>query len=328
MEKTITPRTFERGHIFVKENELSRRMYVLAKGKVRVYKTYFGQKVTLAILNEGEIFGEMSFIDAQPRSATVEAITPCEVFVIEADEAERQLSMVPGWIRPVLKTAFSRLRTADTRTMVLQAATEFEKRHFKRDSLAEVIYSELLRFNKLLMLVHGQIAAKTKTVSGHDLLDEIDIVLSNRAISLQAYWKLLKEYDFIDREQEEATGEVVLRVTNLRAWIDELEKEISAKTYTVLSHSGVAVLKRIMTHLDDPDAEPEDAKKNRVKLSISHIGIDSMPLYTEALDELEKQQLIVRPDVDHVSVVPREIIKVATYQSLIKYFDYSIHHAA
>jgi CRP/FNR family transcriptional regulator, cyclic AMP receptor protein len=130
-------RKFDKGSVLIQEKELSRKMFVLKKGKVRVYKNYVGQKITLAILNEGEIFGEMSFFDAGPRSATVEALTPIEVYVIDAEEASRQLEELPVWVKPVLNTVFNRLRATDARATILQVSNEFEKKHFKRDSVAE-----------------------------------------------------------------------------------------------------------------------------------------------------------------------------------------------
>jgi CRP-like cAMP-binding protein len=71
-------------------------MFVIKKGKVRVYKDYMGKKITLAILGTGEIFGELSFFDAKPRSATVEAISPLEVFIVDGKEAKEQMSSLPG----------------------------------------------------------------------------------------------------------------------------------------------------------------------------------------------------------------------------------------
>src|SRR5690242_1247163 len=74
------------GTKLITENEISQKMYVIVKGKARVYKLYLGQRITLAVLGDGELFGEMGFIDAQPRSATVEAITDMEVMVIDGSK--------------------------------------------------------------------------------------------------------------------------------------------------------------------------------------------------------------------------------------------------
>ena len=41
---------FEAGQLIVRENQLSRKMYIILSGKVRVFKTYMNRKVTLAVL--------------------------------------------------------------------------------------------------------------------------------------------------------------------------------------------------------------------------------------------------------------------------------------
>ena len=49
------------GTQLIVENETSRRMFIIRKGNARVFKNYLGKKVTLAVLGEGEVFGELSF---------------------------------------------------------------------------------------------------------------------------------------------------------------------------------------------------------------------------------------------------------------------------
>src|SRR4051794_14660617 len=91
-------RTVPAGTQLVQENDLSRRMFIIKKGKARVYKTYHGQRITLAVLGEGEVFGELSFFDAQPRSASVEALTELSALVIEGEESLKQIAQLPSWI--------------------------------------------------------------------------------------------------------------------------------------------------------------------------------------------------------------------------------------
>ena len=316
-------RKFEKGDVLIRENELSRKMFVLHKGKVRVYKSHMGQKVTLAVLNEGEIFGEMSFFDSKPRSATVEALTQVDVYVIDAEEANKQLATLPEWVKPVFRTVFDRLRTADTRTTLLQATNDFEKRHFKRDSLAQRVYKELLRFNGIFLLVYEE-ASRSGPVKRDDMLPKLDEVLGDRAISLQTYWKLLKEYDFVDRDREEIHAVVSARVPAIKAWIEELHRETQAETYTLLSHTAVAVLRRIIGRLDSGTLNK--APDERVMLSHEDLDLIGMPLLKEGLEELEKKGWVVLSGSQRLSVVPNQIFQVYTYQSLLKAFDHTVHH--
>lgn len=91
------------------------RMYLLEKGQVRISKfiTGIGEEA-LTILNEGSYFGEMSLIDAYPRSATAIAHTDCELFEIYRDDfvdmlqSDRDLAYFVMW--SLLKTLSQRLR--------------------------------------------------------------------------------------------------------------------------------------------------------------------------------------------------------------------------
>jgi CRP/FNR family cyclic AMP-dependent transcriptional regulator len=55
------------------EDETARTLYVLESGSLEVVKRRGGGEVQLSRVRPGESFGEMSFIDMQPRSATVRA---------------------------------------------------------------------------------------------------------------------------------------------------------------------------------------------------------------------------------------------------------------
>lgn len=63
--------SYEPGQHIVDEGAIGVGFFLILDGKVRVRK---GSK-TLAELKKGDFFGEMSLLDDQPRSATVEAIS-------------------------------------------------------------------------------------------------------------------------------------------------------------------------------------------------------------------------------------------------------------
>jgi len=67
------------------EGEQGDSLYVLRSGVLEVIKNKAGQEKTLAELRVGEVFGEMSFVDMQARSATVRAKERCELFRFSYD---------------------------------------------------------------------------------------------------------------------------------------------------------------------------------------------------------------------------------------------------
>ncbi|MBI3396409.1 MAG: cyclic nucleotide-binding domain-containing protein [Spirochaetia bacterium] len=52
------------------ENEPGRELYIIQGGRVKITKMVDGQEVLLAVLQPGDIFGEMALLDNKPRSAS------------------------------------------------------------------------------------------------------------------------------------------------------------------------------------------------------------------------------------------------------------------
>lgn len=103
-------------------------MYVLSKGTVRVLRETHGKKTELARLDPGEFFGEIALVTDHPRSATVEAIEPCELIEIDR-KAISELLYEDAEVMPLLLW-FLRDRLVDTliRTSPLFAQFPFERR--------------------------------------------------------------------------------------------------------------------------------------------------------------------------------------------------------
>jgi CRP/FNR family transcriptional regulator, cyclic AMP receptor protein len=66
-----------------------------------------------AVLKAGDFFGEMSLIDGQPRSATVEAKTPIRLLVLDRRDFFRLLDTKTAIARKVMQTLCGRLREAE-----------------------------------------------------------------------------------------------------------------------------------------------------------------------------------------------------------------------
>jgi CRP-like cAMP-binding protein len=76
--------TFKTGDHVVNENEVSRDIFVILEGSVSIGKTlYAGDERQLGVLGLGEFFGEMSFLDDSPRSASVSCLEKTTVLRID-----------------------------------------------------------------------------------------------------------------------------------------------------------------------------------------------------------------------------------------------------
>lgn len=64
---------YKAGEVIFEEGYAADGVYLICSGKVNVVKKRAGKDIVLSSLGEGNIFGEMAFIDERPRSATVVA---------------------------------------------------------------------------------------------------------------------------------------------------------------------------------------------------------------------------------------------------------------
>jgi len=76
----MTPHQLPQHTVVVRQGEVGASLFVIKQGTVQVLcQDPEGRQRLLAILKEGEFFGEMSFLTAKPRSATVITTTVCEI---------------------------------------------------------------------------------------------------------------------------------------------------------------------------------------------------------------------------------------------------------
>src|SRR4030066_2104523 len=87
---------FKLGDTVFKESEDGQSLFIIKKGEVKACKTApDGELFTLTIMKDGEIFGEMSFLDGRPRSATVVAVSDLETYVVDKNDFETLVAANP-----------------------------------------------------------------------------------------------------------------------------------------------------------------------------------------------------------------------------------------
>jgi CRP-like cAMP-binding protein len=75
------------GAQLLREGEHARSMFVVRDGELQILKHgKGGAEFKLAVLKAGDVVGEMSLIDIQPRSATARAIGAATVYVLDLAE--------------------------------------------------------------------------------------------------------------------------------------------------------------------------------------------------------------------------------------------------
>ena len=91
-------------------------VFLLKKGRVKISKiSEEGREATLAILEPGEIFGEVEALDGVPRESMVQALESVMVCEIQREDFDRYVQAYPEVGGKVLKFMGGRLRQLETR---------------------------------------------------------------------------------------------------------------------------------------------------------------------------------------------------------------------
>jgi CRP/FNR family transcriptional regulator, cyclic AMP receptor protein len=93
------------GHVLCDQGRVAQECYIVVDGQAEV--TIGGRRV--ASIGPGETVGEMGLLDHLPRSATVTATTPMQVYVIEGKRFEQVLQS-SGVARALLVLLSRRIR--------------------------------------------------------------------------------------------------------------------------------------------------------------------------------------------------------------------------
>jgi len=118
MEKKLNP-----GEVLFNEGDKGRLMYLIREGKIKITKGKGEEEKVLAVLKEGDFFGEMAIIDGSPRSASAIAVTLTSLLVIDEETFTSKIRENP-LIEYVLGTLAKRLRTADEQIKMLTIKSE------------------------------------------------------------------------------------------------------------------------------------------------------------------------------------------------------------
>jgi CRP/FNR family transcriptional regulator, cyclic AMP receptor protein len=111
---TVTDRTYAKHDFIVREGDPGSTFFILVKGSVSVCRIMpDGREMILAILKEGDFFGEMAMFDSSLRSASIKTLTDVEVGAIRYADFLVLLEGNPRVGRSLVTALSDRLRAAN-----------------------------------------------------------------------------------------------------------------------------------------------------------------------------------------------------------------------
>ena len=99
----------DKGTRIFKKDDSGNCVYFIYKGQVSIHDG--GHQ--LAVLRENEIFGELSLLDSEARSASATALTDCILLKIEQEDFYDLVATNSDILKGIMKTLCKRLREQD-----------------------------------------------------------------------------------------------------------------------------------------------------------------------------------------------------------------------
>lgn len=96
--------------LLFKEGVAGASAFLVKRGELLASKFNNGQMVELGKIKAGEFVGEMAHINQEPRSATVTAVTDCELIEIPFGSLDPILFSKPSWSKALFVTLSKRLK--------------------------------------------------------------------------------------------------------------------------------------------------------------------------------------------------------------------------
>lgn len=122
----VLKETFKTGEFIFFEGDIDFHFYIVESGQVQIFtKNDQGERVNIAVIDEGESFGEFALLDRQPRSASAQALTECSLIKVSDKGYEQLLSELPLWASSMLKSFSRRMKQAN---QALQKLPQFPRK--------------------------------------------------------------------------------------------------------------------------------------------------------------------------------------------------------
>jgi CRP/FNR family transcriptional regulator, cyclic AMP receptor protein len=134
-------RDFAAGTVLFEEGQPGHVMYIVVAGEIEIRRRVGDAERVLAVLGDGEFFGEMAILSGRPRSATAVARSAARLLVIDGTTFEAMLRARPEIALRLIKALAARLEATNHHVELLLLPTANHRvvqclRHMAEEQLA------------------------------------------------------------------------------------------------------------------------------------------------------------------------------------------------
>ncbi len=138
------------GQLLIEQGKMNQSLWMLVRGGASVFEVDGKKKSVIYQLKPGDIFGELTYADTLPASATVEASDECLVLRVKFQDLEEVLQKQPliksMMLRKMIKIISQRLRRANE---AMRNQLKMEKRDFSEEDTSKSFKSIEVTFGGL-----------------------------------------------------------------------------------------------------------------------------------------------------------------------------------
>jgi CRP/FNR family transcriptional regulator, cyclic AMP receptor protein len=114
MDDRFAMASFRKGELIYSPFDRGDALFLVESGRVRLFRSASdGRQVTLAMLDAGASFGQLSVLDTPLLDAYAEAMTDCVVRVLRVSDLERAVADHPRMALNLMRSLADRLRDAE-----------------------------------------------------------------------------------------------------------------------------------------------------------------------------------------------------------------------
>lgn len=103
-------RTFPKGTVIFKEGDKGGEAYLIQQGRVRIFKTIAGKRITIGVVKPFEVFGELALIDDGARMAAAMAEEDTTCLVLSKATIRDMLDCAPAGLTNLLQSLIATMR--------------------------------------------------------------------------------------------------------------------------------------------------------------------------------------------------------------------------
>lgn len=116
-EYVVNEQLYLDGTVIVEENSVGNWVFVILEGSARVKKNAGKGQITLDVLKEGDIFGEMEFLEGtkRPRTASLVASGDVWVGILDVDRLLKDYELIPPKLRILIRSLMAKYKETTAR---------------------------------------------------------------------------------------------------------------------------------------------------------------------------------------------------------------------